>query len=167
MDWQAIFDNYRRNLTVHYFDVNGRVGRAEFWYFVLANLVAAILVGIAGGITGLPLGPLFNLAVLLPSTCIGARRLHDTGRSALLVWGAFILSAVLQVVAFFTFLGAMFGAWPIAMFYGGLGSVLGLLCFCLFVALIWFWCQKGVPLPNAYGPPPLAFDPSAKPSPVA
>ena len=51
MDPQAIFNNFRRNVTEHYFDLHGRVGRPEFWYFVLANfifaLIAAILQGIA------------------------------------------------------------------------------------------------------------------------
>ena len=30
------------------------------------------------------------------------------------------------------------------------------------VVLIYFWCQPGDPLPNAYGPPPPMFDPSQR-----
>ena len=67
MDLQAIFDNYRRTITEHYFDMNGRVGRPQFWYFVLANFVAAILADIVGRIVLLPVGQLYNLAVLLPA----------------------------------------------------------------------------------------------------
>ena len=52
MDPQAIFDNYRRAVTQHYFDMAGRVGRSEFWYFVLANFVFAIIAAIlqSGGL---------------------------------------------------------------------------------------------------------------------
>ena len=44
MDLQAIFDNYRRTLAEHYFDMNGRVGRGQFWYFILASFVAGLIV---------------------------------------------------------------------------------------------------------------------------
>ena len=42
MDLQAIFDNWRSTVTNHYFDMNGRVGRSQFWYFVAANIVIAV-----------------------------------------------------------------------------------------------------------------------------
>ena len=66
---------------------DGRAHRTEFWMFVLVNLVISILLTIvdvaigtyeAGG--GL-LSGIYSLAVLLPSLAVGARRLHDIGRS--------------------------------------------------------------------------------------
>ena len=67
MDPQAIFDNFRRTVTEHYFDMTGRVGRPQFWYFVLANFVFAVIAAILQGVTFLPLLAIYNLAMILPS----------------------------------------------------------------------------------------------------
>ncbi len=62
-----------------YFDFSGRSTRAELWWWMLfCWVVAAVLSIFATGATAL-----FSLAVVAPSFAVGARRLHDTGRSAL------------------------------------------------------------------------------------
>lgn len=62
----------------HYVDFEGRVGRQEFWMFVLFS----ILIQVALDIVGLDLiASLVSLLILLPSLAIGARRLHDIGKS--------------------------------------------------------------------------------------
>lgn len=165
MDPQALFDNYRRTITEHYFDMNGRVGRAQFWYFVLANFIAAILAQIVGKIVFLPVGELYNLAVLLPATCIGARRLQDIGRDGRLAWLMLILVAVTQIAAVLTALTFVFAGMFGLLFVPGLGIV-GLASLAVAVVLIYFWCQPGDPGPNAYGPPPPVFDPSKSVSPA-
>ena len=159
MDFQAVFDNYKRILTDHYFDMRGRVGRSEFWYFVLANFIACLLAGIVGGILHLPLGELYNLAVLLPSMSIGARRLQDTGRSGQLVWLMFILAAVTQIAGLIVGLAFLVGGGLGILFVPGL-TFAAFLCFAVMVVLIWFWCPKGDPGDNAYGPVPPVFDPN-------
>ena len=164
MDPQAIFDNYRRILSRHYFDMNGRVGRPEFWYFVLANLLASILASIVGGIVHLPLGEIYNLGVLLPSMSIGARRLQDIGRDGRLAWLLLILIGVTQIVGILTALTFVFAGLFGLLFVPGL-SALGLATLVVGVVLIYFWCQPGDPGPNAYGPVPPVFDPSARVSP--
>lgn len=80
-----------------YADFSGRARRTEFWMFVLFNLIAVAILTIldnllglsgasmtAGGMvyvsTGILTG-IYQLAVLIPSLAVGARRLHDTGRS--------------------------------------------------------------------------------------
>ena len=164
MDFQAVFDNYKRIITEHYFDMSGRVGRAQFWYFVLANFCAAILASIVGGIVGMPLGALYNLAILLPATCLGARRLQDIGRNGMLAWAFLIVAAVSQIVTVLTALSWFF-AGPFGFFFFAPSmAILGLLCLGIGVVLIYFWCQPGDPGPNAYGPPPPVFDPSVKPA---
>lgn len=164
MDFQAIFDNYKRTITDHYFDMNGRVGRAQFWYFVLANFCAALLASIVGGIMRLPLAELYNLAVLLPATCLAARRLQDIGRNGMLAWALLIVVAVTQIIGILTALSLFFaGPFGFLFFVPSL-SILGLLALGLGVVLIYFWCQPGDPGPNAYGPPPPVFDPSVKPA---
>jgi len=61
-----------------YAEFNGRAGRPEFWWFALFSLVASLL---AEFIFGWMLSSLVNLALLLPSLAVGARRLHDIGKS--------------------------------------------------------------------------------------
>lgn len=55
----------------------GRAKRPEFWWFVLFTVVASLVLGaISNALSGL-----FSLAVFLPSIAVGARRLHDIGKS--------------------------------------------------------------------------------------
>ena len=67
-----------RCLRDKYADFNGRAGREEFWWFALFCVLVAAVFGILRLHT---LGMLANLALLLPSLAVGARRLHDTGKS--------------------------------------------------------------------------------------
>ncbi|WP_114424140.1 DUF805 domain-containing protein [Nocardioides houyundeii] len=72
-----------------YVDFSGRARRSEYWWFalftVIVGLVASILDTFLGtdiedsgnGVVSL----LSSLALLLPTLAVGARRLHDTGRS--------------------------------------------------------------------------------------
>ncbi|MFO1247729.1 MAG: DUF805 domain-containing protein [Alphaproteobacteria bacterium] len=160
MDLQAIFDNFRRTVTEHYFDMNGRVGRAQFWYFVLAEIVGAIVMAIIQSVIFLPLVAIYNLALLLPAAGMGARRLQDTGRDGKLVWIFIIVAFVSQALAAMTLMGAMMTGF---LFLGPALALSGLISLALLVVsvvLIYFWCQPGDPGPNAFGPPPPVFDPS-------
>ncbi len=65
-----------------YADFKGRARRKEYWMFTLIYVILyAVLtgVGIAAGLEFLTV--IFALGMLVPSISIGARRLHDTGRS--------------------------------------------------------------------------------------
>jgi len=78
-----------------YAKFDGRAGRAEFWWFVLANflayLVLAVLMGIADIFFVLYLG--YWLATIVPSLAVGIRRLHDTDKS-----GWFLLLSLIPFV---------------------------------------------------------------------
>jgi len=65
-----------------YADFTGRARRKEYWMFTLVSAIISVVLAIVDNVlaTGL-LGLLYSLAVLLPSLAVGARRLHDTGRS--------------------------------------------------------------------------------------
>jgi uncharacterized membrane protein YhaH (DUF805 family) len=67
-----------------YADFSGRAGRPEFWWFMLFT----IIVGIVTGMINDYLAALVNLALLLPSLAVGARRFHDVDKSGWfqLVW---------------------------------------------------------------------------------
>ncbi len=64
-------------LKDHYFDFEGRVTRQAFWMFVLWSFIISIALGIFSD----ALSMVFSLAILLPGLGLGARRLHDTGKS--------------------------------------------------------------------------------------
>ena len=162
MDIQAIFDNYRRTITEHYFDMHGRVGRAQFWYFMLAVLVGAILASILQSVTFIPLLAIYHLAMLLPVAGMGARRLQDIGRDGKLVWifiFAGFISLFLWTLAAISFFTLGFLSF---LFFGPLLSLLHLALAIACLVLIYFWCQPGHPGDNMYGPPPPVFDPSVR-----
>ena len=60
-----------------YATFSGRASRSEFWWFFLFQ----ILVSIAASIFGDVASGLVSLAFLLPALAVGARRLHDIGKS--------------------------------------------------------------------------------------
>ncbi|PKG58465.1 DUF805 domain-containing protein [Shewanella sp. Choline-02u-19] len=65
-----------------YADFSGRARRTEFWMFILFYMIFSFLLGIIDSLLGLGvLTFIFSLGLLIPSLSIGARRLHDTGRS--------------------------------------------------------------------------------------
>ncbi len=74
-----------RCLRDKYVGFDGRAGRSEFWWFALFTLLVAIVFSVIGLDF---LGALVNLAFLLPSLSVGARRLHDIGKSGWfqLIW---------------------------------------------------------------------------------
>lgn len=79
-----------------YADFSGRARRKEFWMFVLFNAIAALILSILDNVLGLNSGTvtasgfyysagiltsIYQLAVLIPTLAVNARRLHDTDRS--------------------------------------------------------------------------------------
>ena len=160
MDPQAVIEVFRRNLTEHYFDLKGRVGRQEFWYFILACVVVYLAAAIIDSVirTGL-LMPLIALALLLPTTGLGARRLQDTGRNGSLVWVWALISVVTQVFGLMTFMAGPYGAvgaWYFILTLGWLILLINLAMLAVSIALIYFWVQPGTVGPNEYGPDPKA-----------
>ncbi|TFZ00268.1 DUF805 domain-containing protein [Ramlibacter humi] len=65
-------------LRDNYAQFEGRAGRPEFWWFMLACLLASTLPA-ALNLTWL--GLLLNLALCVPCMAAGSRRLHDIGKS--------------------------------------------------------------------------------------
>ena len=73
----------------HYATFSGRAGRPGYWYFSLIYLLLALILTAVDGIVGWYdpvsgvglLSGILGLALLLPSTAVTVRRLHDTGRS--------------------------------------------------------------------------------------
>lgn len=70
----------------------GRALRSEFWYFQLFMMIVQLILNAILP----PLAGVFGLAVLLPSLAVGARRLHDIGRSGW--WQLLLLVPVIGVI---------------------------------------------------------------------
>ncbi len=99
---KVVFDNYANFM--------GRARRSEFWYYVLANIIISIIIGIIEKMLGLGtyesnqfgfqaqggiLSNIYTLAVFLPGLAVSIRRLHDTGKS-----GWTILLGLIPLVGF-------------------------------------------------------------------
>ena len=79
----------------NYANFNGRASRSAFWWWMLFQALASTAIGIVFGNTVMLMDPntmamgyhggvvsnLWSLANLLPGLALGARRLHDIGKS--------------------------------------------------------------------------------------
>jgi uncharacterized membrane protein YhaH (DUF805 family) len=127
---KAAFQNYAT--------FSGRATRGDYWWYLLAYLLVTICLSVvdsvlfggassshsAGGVVAIVysigiFGTLWDLANLIPSIAVAARRLHDTGRSGW--WQLLVLIPVLGWIALIYFLVQKgtagenrFGADPLA-----------------------------------------------------
>lgn len=60
-----------------YATFSGRAMRSEFWWFALFTVIVNIVASMFGELVN----SLVSLALLVPSIAVGARRLHDIGKS--------------------------------------------------------------------------------------
>lgn len=155
MEPQAIVDNFRRVVTKHYVDFEGRTDRREFWYYILAYVVLFVGVAIVQRLFFTrALTALLTLGLILPNLGLGVRRLHDINRS-----GWWILIGVVPG-------GLLFSSMLFAFFVGGLGlmlftgSLLWLVSLAAAVLLIYWYAQPGTAGPNQYGPEPVPDAPA-------
>ena len=87
-----IIENWKLVVLERYAKFDGRAGRAEFWWFVLANIVVYVALAILMQISGIfgILYFLYGLAMIVPSIAVAIRRLHDTDKSGWLLLLGFI-----------------------------------------------------------------------------
>jgi len=71
-----------------YATFSGRASRPEFWWFFLFQILLSIVASLFGDI----ISGLVSLALLLPALAVGARRLHDIGKSGW--WQLLILTGI-------------------------------------------------------------------------
>ncbi|MGD0190078.1 MAG: DUF805 domain-containing protein [Rhizomicrobium sp.] len=166
IDINKIWQNFVDTITNHYMDFSGRVGRSQFWYYVLAYAVVGLGVSIIGSI--LPMGgslrALYSLALFLPGVGITARRLQDTGRPGTWAWLLAVPVGVLVVMAVFTILTVLTFGFGAVLFL--LSPILGLASLAAIVVLIYFCAQPGTEGANDYGPPPAPWTPGSPPKPA-
>jgi uncharacterized membrane protein YhaH (DUF805 family) len=149
------------NAMRRYFEFGGRSSRYEFWFFVLFVLIASIVASFIDGLLfgadqesiGI-LSPIVSLVHLIPGIAVSVRRLHDIDRT-----GWWILLPAVGSIAMTVFLGSVVltADDPVAAL-AGLGismAIAGLVYLAVFVVLIVFYCTRGTPGPNRFGPKPV------------
>jgi uncharacterized membrane protein YhaH (DUF805 family) len=76
-----------RHVLSNYATFSGRAGRAEFWWWILAIILAQIAAGLLDGLLfgsdegGGPLAVILTLATIVPHLAVCVRRLHDLDRT--------------------------------------------------------------------------------------
>ena len=93
--------NWYLEVLKKYAVFTGRARRSEYWYFVLFNFIASIILGAIDGVIGTfdaatgrgLLSSIYSLAVLIPSLAVAVRRMHDVGKS-----GWFILIPIYNLI---------------------------------------------------------------------
>jgi len=149
MDPNAVVEVFRRNITEHYIDFQGRVRRQEFWYYILAYVVVYVVLAVVQSVFGTHvLTGLLSLALLLPTLGISVRRLHDTNRTGWLVLLAAIPVVLLGLLTSFAMLT---GAYSMMFLTATLLPILSLAAAAL---LIYWYAQPGTVGQNQYGPDP-------------
>jgi len=167
-----------------YADFRGRASRSEYTLFLLSQGVIYFLCatmafvslshGLANGLVGLfawlAVALILMVALAIPNYAILARRLHDTGVSAL--WMALMLPGLVSQFATFQMMGSLAGRIPTAGTEAGGAALLqtmmaqasgaGLLAVIAMVsnaALLIMSLRPGYRGPNRFGPDPK--DPTA------
>ena len=151
-DFNRAIQYFQSVLTDHYADFNGRVSRKDYWTYVAVYFVIAIGVALVQSIIGLGLLSLLQLALLLPSAGMTARRLQDTGKPGSLVW---ILVIPVLISSLVTFLAAMtFGAFGLILLFLPIMGLIGLISLVAGIYMIYLCVQPGTPGSNQFGPAP-------------
>ena len=91
----VMIDTWKTVVTERFAKFDGRAGRAEFWWFVLAVFIVNAILSILGRASTIfvVVGLIWGLAMLIPSIAVASRRLHDTNKS-----GWFLLIALIPLI---------------------------------------------------------------------
>lgn len=153
MDFQT---SIKTCLTEKYATFRGRASRSEYWWFILAYLAGAIVLSLLGIRL---LMTLYTLAMFLPITAAGWRRLQDTGRPGWYI----LIPAGVGLVSMLVAPPMPHGGYGGSPMMGGPGmggmgliALLGIVQFVLVVLYVWWLSRPSQPETNAYGPIPHA-----------
>ena len=92
-------------LTTRYAQFSGRAGRREFWLFILVSYIFSLTAyttgtWLFGDLQLNPFSTVYFLVTIVPALALGARRLHDIGRSGWwqLLWFLLVIGWVVLIV---------------------------------------------------------------------
>ena len=101
MDFQKSISTCFKKFTVF----SGRASRSELWYFALFGVIGAIIASVIDvmilGYSWERNGPIyliFEIIIFIPSIAVGARRLHDIGKSG---WWQLISLTIIGIILIF------------------------------------------------------------------
>ncbi|GGL52734.1 DUF805 domain-containing protein [Wenxinia marina] len=147
-------DSIRTVVMQKYMDFSGRAPRSEFWWWVLAYVIGAIIVSF---VPVLPV--IYALALFLPTLAVGWRRMQDIGKPGWYFLIPSIYNLIVRLIGPRTEMPMdpetgmpmqMPGFGALA--FGGLLGIVGLIIAVVFL----FWLVRpGQPETNEYGPPPV------------
>jgi uncharacterized protein len=95
--------NWYLTVLKKYAVFDGRARRKEYWYFYLLNFIVCLILAFIGvainpeGDKRLGISNIYTLGILIPSLAVGARRMHDVGKS-----GWFQLIPIYNIILFVT-----------------------------------------------------------------
>ena len=84
----------------NYVNFGGRATRAEYWWWFLFAILGGTATGILDSLGAGVTQSIFNLAILIPGLALGARRLHDIGKSGWwqLLWFAILVGWIILII---------------------------------------------------------------------
>ncbi len=86
----------------NYADLNGRMGRKEYWMFSLVNVIIGFALQVLGVAINFPfLGSLYIFVAVIPFASASARRLIDAGKSKLWLFASLIFPIGTLFVIYF------------------------------------------------------------------
>ena len=87
-------------LTRRFAAFSGRAGRKEYWLFALVNFFPLTVAGALDDWLVNGIGAIYFLIIIVPALALGARRLHDIGRSGWwqLLWFLLVIGWVVLIV---------------------------------------------------------------------
>lgn len=95
---------WKRVVLERYAKFDGRAGRPEFWWYVLANFIISVALNALAQVADVlvVLALVYGLGVLIPGLAVAIRRLHDTGKSGwFLLLGLIPCAGPIILIVFF------------------------------------------------------------------
>lgn len=97
------FKQFFMPALAQYATFSGKENRQSYWMFYLFYIVVLVALNIVESIVGgMWLSSLYMLAMFIPTLSMGARRLHDTGRSGW--WQLIALLPLIGIIVLIVFL---------------------------------------------------------------